>query len=81
MSRIDANEIPLSQAARRLGLSWAAAWRLVLERELDAHQRPNGRWFVQKDSVDAYVSRQSLKSSHGRQSPAPMGHLASERAT
>jgi hypothetical protein len=62
MTRIDANDIPLSQAARRLGLSWAAAWRLVLERELDAHQRANGRWFVQRDSLDAYVRGRAAES-------------------
>ena len=53
-------EMPLSAAAKHLGISWQRAWRLVLTGELDGHQR-NGRWFVQSDSVARYRVRRAAE--------------------
>ena len=44
------SNLPLSQAAHQLGLSWAQAWRLVLQGELKGEQR-NGRWYVAADEI------------------------------
>jgi hypothetical protein len=45
------SHLPLSDAARTLGLPWEAAWRLVLTRRLDAERRSN-RWYVSRESVE-----------------------------
>ena len=44
------SSVPLSLAAHQLGLSWAQAWRLVLQGELKGEQR-NGRWYVAADEI------------------------------
>lgn len=48
-------EMPLSLAAQTLGISWARAWRLVLSGELKGERR-EGRWWVRRASVQAYVA-------------------------
>jgi molybdenum-dependent DNA-binding transcriptional regulator ModE len=42
--------ISLPAAARRLGISWAVAWRKVLTGQLEG-QQVNGRWRVSERSV------------------------------
>jgi hypothetical protein len=66
INEMDGSNLPLSQAARRLGLSWAAAWRLVLERKLEAEQQPNGRWLVRAKSVEAYLREHPVLRTDGR---------------
>jgi hypothetical protein len=76
MAEREAPEISLSQAARRLGLSWAAAWRLVLERRLDARQQPNGRWLVREASLEAYLRDRGVHAAdgHNRRATPMKGH-------
>lgn len=52
----DMREIPLVEAAHLLGLSWAAAWRLMLTGQLVGNRR-NGKWFVNRESVDEFRRR------------------------
>ncbi len=47
------NDIPLSEAALRLGLSWERAWRLVLTGAL-VGQKHHGKWTVSQASVDRF---------------------------
>jgi hypothetical protein len=42
--------VPLVDAARRLRVSWARAWRLVLVGDLKARQ-VGGRWYVEEPSL------------------------------
>ena len=56
MNRAVAKEVPLSVAAHRLGLSWAATWKLVLTGELIA-RRADARWLVEETSVATYKGR------------------------
>ncbi len=42
--------ISLSLAAQRLGVSWAVAWRLLLQGKLRGH-KVRGRWFIDPISV------------------------------
>jgi hypothetical protein len=56
MDRSTLADVPLSVAAHRLGVSWAAAWKLVLTGDLDG-ERVGGRWVVSSASVDAYLAR------------------------
>lgn len=49
--------VPLAQAAKRLGLSWGQAWRLLLTGRL-CGEKVSGRWFVTGESVDAYARTQ-----------------------
>lgn len=46
-----ADELPLSAAAQRLGVSWQRAWRMVLTGELVGRQVA-GRWLVDEASID-----------------------------
>jgi len=46
--------IPLPDAAQRLGLSWAQAWRLVLRGDLKGEQRGSARWWVSVASLEKY---------------------------
>ncbi|MHC4089801.1 MAG: hypothetical protein ACYSVY_05910 [Planctomycetota bacterium] len=39
------DEVPLSIAAQRLGLSWERAWRLVLQGRIRG-RKVSGRWMV-----------------------------------
>lgn len=45
-------EVPLAEAALRLGLSWGQAWRLVLTGVLKGRKGRGGRWLVTADSVE-----------------------------
>jgi hypothetical protein len=45
-----ASQIPLSEAAQQLRISWQRAWRLVLTGDLSG-RKVNGRWMVTKASV------------------------------
>jgi hypothetical protein len=46
-------DIPLSEAALRLGLSWERAWRLVLTGVLVGQKR-EGKWTVSQASIDRF---------------------------
>lgn len=50
--------VPLSTAARRLRLSWASAYRLILMGQLDG-QLINGRWQISQESLDRVVKERS----------------------
>ncbi len=50
----DTRAVPLSLAAQRLSLSWAAGWRLVLTGKLRG-RRVRGRWLVSRASLDALL--------------------------
>jgi hypothetical protein len=50
-------EIPLSEAARRLGISWHQAWRLLLVGALKG-RKEGGRWVVEDSSVEQRASLQ-----------------------
>lgn len=52
----DATEVTLTEAAHSLGVSWAAAWKLVLTRDLSGRKAGN-RWLVSKKSIEAYRAR------------------------
>ncbi len=52
------NAIPLAQAARRLRLSWAAMYRLVLTGRVGAEQH-NGRWYCDEASVQELEAEKS----------------------
>lgn len=52
MARVAIEELPLSIAAQRLGLSWSQTWRLVLIDRLPA-RRIGGRWLVSGDGLMA----------------------------
>lgn len=43
-------EIPLADAAHRLGLSWGQAWRFLLQGKLEG-RKVGGRWMVTRTSV------------------------------
>ena len=64
-------EIRLSEAARRLGVDWATAWKLVLKRKLDAQQRANGRWYVQAASVETFARANALEERRGAEVLGP----------
>lgn len=51
-------EIPLPEAALRLGISWQIAWRLVLRGDLKARKK-DGRWLVEKSDVERLASERS----------------------
>lgn len=44
-------EVPLSAAAQRLGISWQRAWRMVLTGELVGRQVA-GRWLVDEATIE-----------------------------
>ena len=44
------SEIPLADAAHRLGLSWGQAWRFLLQGKLEG-RKVGGRWMVTRTSV------------------------------
>ena len=58
---LEKGETTLSDAAQRLGISWARAWRLVLTGELEGRKR-QGRWYVSERTL-ANVERKSATSS------------------
>ena len=47
---MNSEQIPLVEAARRLQISWASAWRALLVGRLDG-EKIRGRWFVTRASV------------------------------
>ena len=47
-------EIPLSQAAQRLSLSWPRAWRLMLEGKITG-RKIDGHWQVREADVERLV--------------------------
>ena len=47
-------EIPLSEAALRLGKSWNQTWRLVLKKQIIG-RKTNGRWLCDVESVEALL--------------------------
>lgn len=49
------NKIPLTDAAKRLSISWERAWRALLNGHLEGEKR-NGRWYVTPCSVRRYGS-------------------------
>ena len=51
MPTTTAVEIPLADAAMRLGVSWSAAWRLLLTGKLQG-RKEGGRWIVDADSLE-----------------------------
>ena len=55
-------EITLSDAAQRLGISWARAWRLLLTGELEG-RKSQGRWYVSERTLANVVERKSATSS------------------
>jgi len=50
-------DVPLSDAAKELSLSWFIAWRLLLSGQLAGEKRGN-RWYTSRESIDAL--RESL---------------------
>ena len=50
-----AKNIPLTDAAKRLRISWERAWRALLDGRLEEEKR-NGRWYVTPCSVRRYGS-------------------------
>jgi hypothetical protein len=44
------HEVPLTEAAQKLGISWQRAWRLVLTGRLTG-RKIGGRWFVTTESL------------------------------
>ena len=51
-------QIPLTEAAHRLSMSWERAWRALLSGYLDG-EKCDGRWFVSADSVTRYSARRA----------------------
>jgi hypothetical protein len=48
--------MPLSEAARRLRLSWSQTFNAVLRGELDGTRAANGRWAVSAESVERFAA-------------------------
>lgn len=60
------NETTLSEAAHELGLSWAAAWRLMLTGKLRGRREStSGRWKVVRASVEELKQRQAAERCEG----------------
>lgn len=72
--------IPLSQAAQRLGLSWAQTWRLVLIGRLEG-VKDKGRWKVQSHSVALFEQDAVSKAQGPAHRKAPANRSASQRDT
>lgn len=52
---MEGNEIALSEAAHRLGMSWHRAWRLGLTGQLQMRKSDDGRtWLVTAASVERF---------------------------
>jgi excisionase family DNA binding protein len=51
-------EVPLSEAAHRIGVSWHTAYRLVLIRTLEA-RLVGGRWLVNASSLNAFLKERT----------------------
>jgi hypothetical protein len=51
----DPSDVPLADAALRLGVTWDRAWRMMLRGQLVGHRRENGRWVVSQESVAAQL--------------------------
>lgn len=49
------DEMPLSDAAFQLGITWSQAWKLVLTRKLSGRKR-EGRWYVDGTDLERLVS-------------------------
>ena len=47
------DNIPLTDAAKRLSISWERAWRALLNGHLEGEKR-DGRWYVTLCSVRRY---------------------------
>lgn len=65
MTGIGENEIALSDAAQRLGLSWERAWRLLLSGALTG-RKDGGRWLVSVSSVEHYLGLSDNRSATAR---------------
>jgi excisionase family DNA binding protein len=55
------NWVTLSEACRRLGRSYATVYSMVLSGRLQA-ERVEGRWLVERDSLEAAMARQKRTS-------------------
>lgn len=51
-------EVPLAQAAHRIGVSWHTAYRLALIGTIEA-RLVGGRWLVNASSLDAYLKERT----------------------
>ena len=51
-------QIPLTEAAHRLSMSWGRAWRALLNGHLDGEKR-DGHWYVSADSVNRHSLRRA----------------------
>jgi len=69
MQTTESSEVPLPLAAQRLGMSWAAAWKLVLTGELIA-RRVNARWLVDERSIVRCKNRLRRQSIFRHREPA-----------
>lgn len=49
----DSEEVPLTEAAMRLGTGYGTVWKAALSGKLRARKRW-GRWFVTEESIAAY---------------------------
>ncbi len=58
------DEISLVRAAHLLHVSWAVAYRMLLEGELEGRQGDNGRWYVTRDSLQR-ISRERRRAREG----------------
>jgi hypothetical protein len=50
--------VPLPEAAHRLEIPWAQAWRWVLTGKLDGEKR-RGRWYVAEASIQKHLAPQN----------------------
>jgi hypothetical protein len=50
-------DIPLSEAALRCGLTWPAAYKRLLRGEFGPARQVAGRWLVASEGVERYLAR------------------------
>ena len=55
MTRMDNETMDLVEAAGRLGVTYQRAWALAISGELVSTRLANGRWLIDRASVDRLV--------------------------
>lgn len=58
MALVATAAVPLMRAALLLGVRYQRALDLVMTRRLDGHQDDRRHWFVDADSLEAYLHTQ-----------------------
>jgi excisionase family DNA binding protein len=61
----DAETVPLTTAAQRLGMSWERVWRRVLSGALEG-EKVGRSWRVSRESLDRAIAQQDSASGHSR---------------